>query len=64
MRVLENKDIVRLLRIEIARVGSQMEWAKQAGIDRATVNKTLCGKKPPSKKLIQALKLRIVVVAD
>jgi predicted transcriptional regulator len=64
MRVLENKDIVRLLRIEIGRVGSQMEWAKQAGVDRATVNKILCGKKPPTKRIIQALKLRLVVVAD
>ena len=62
MRVLDNKDIVRLLRAEVAKAGNQSAWAKKVGVERADVSKTLHGRMPPSKKVIRALGLRIVVV--
>jgi hypothetical protein len=37
---------------------------KKAGLQRTVVNKVLHGKKPPSKSIILALGLRIVVVSD
>jgi hypothetical protein len=64
MRVLKQKEIVDLLRAEVKKAGSQEAWAKKAGLQRTAVNKVLHGKKPPSKSIIFALGLRIVVVSD
>jgi hypothetical protein len=40
-REVDLEDVVQLLRWEVRRVGSQMAFARIAGADRATVNKTL-----------------------
>jgi hypothetical protein len=64
MRVLEPKEIVKLLHAAVKKAGSQKTWAKRAGIDRPFVNKVLHGRKRPTKKMIRALGLRIVVVSD
>ena len=63
MRILEAKDVVRLLRSEVSRAGGQAAWASKAGLNRIVVNKVLNGKTPPTKKIIKALKLRTVFVA-
>jgi DNA-binding phage protein len=63
MRILETKDVVRLLRSEVNRAGGQAAWASKAGLNRIVVNKVLNGKTPPTKKIIKALKLRTVFVA-
>jgi hypothetical protein len=61
-RLLEARDIRRLLRTEVAEAGSQAAWARKAGIPRPDINKVLQGKKPPGKKMIGALGLRVVFV--
>ena len=60
-RALEPKDVIRLLRSEVERAGSQAEFARKAGVDRATVNRILHGRLsalPP--RIIRALDLRTV----
>jgi DNA-binding phage protein len=64
MRVLDPKDIVRLLRTDVERAGNQSVWARKHGISRTVLNKVLAGKKPPTEKIIRALKLRWVVISS
>jgi DNA-binding phage protein len=59
-QILEQEDVMRLLRAEIERAGGQMPWAKMVGVNRAYLNKLLRLNKSPSKRVIKALKLRIV----
>jgi DNA-binding phage protein len=63
-RTLKRNDILRLLRSDIARAGSQTAWAKQAGIDRPMLNKMLRGKEQISKKVLLALNVGMVLVSD
>jgi hypothetical protein len=62
MRVLGRKEIVDLLRTEVQKAGSQDAWARRAGVQRADVSKVIHRKRPPSKKMIKALGLRVVIV--
>ena len=64
MRFFDEKDVIRLLRSEVKRAGSQAAWAKKAGIQRTWINKILKGRTAPTKKVISALKLRRVVVFE
>jgi len=64
MRILERKDIVKLLWIEVEKAGSQTAWTKNNGIDRSHVNKVLHYAKPPTDKIIHALGLRTVIISD
>jgi DNA-binding phage protein len=57
MRILDDKDIVRLLRSEVERAGGQSAWARREGIDRTLLNRILNGQRPPTKEIIRALKL-------
>lgn len=63
-RVLERDDVIRLLRLEVERAGGQAAWAKDTGTNRAVVNKILNGQMRPTKKIIRALKLRVVFVPE
>ena len=63
MRVFELEDVILLLRSEVERAGSQMAWAKKTGINRTTINMVLNDRKLPTKKIIRALKLRMVFVS-
>jgi DNA-binding phage protein len=63
-RILEQGDVVRLLRRMVERAGGQAAWAKETGTNRAVVNKILNGQMQPSKKIIRALKLRVVFVPE
>jgi hypothetical protein len=51
-----------LLRAAIAAAGSQQEWAKSKGVDRATLNATLNGRRNLQPKVLQALGLEQVIV--
>jgi DNA-binding phage protein len=64
MRVLEERDVVSLLRSEIERAGSLGLWAEKTGVHRSVVSKVLSNVYPPTKSIIKALKLRTVFVAD
>jgi hypothetical protein len=38
VRIFEPEDVVSLLRFEVQQAGSQLAWAKKAGVDRPTLN--------------------------
>jgi hypothetical protein len=57
MRILDDKDVVCLLRSEVERAGGQSAWALRERIDRTSLNRVLCGQKPPTKEIVRALKL-------
>jgi len=60
-KILEQKDVVRLLREEVERAGGQVAWSKKTGVNRTNLNRILKGERPPSKAILDALKLRVVV---
>jgi hypothetical protein len=64
LRVLDQKDVVRLLRSEVNRAGGQKEWAKKNGIAPSMISMVLSGDRPPNKKILSALKLRRAVVFE
>jgi DNA-binding phage protein len=64
MRILDVEDVVRLLRSEVKRAGGQVAWASKTGLNRIVVNKVLNGKTLPTKKIVRALKLRIVYISE
>lgn len=59
-RVLSRKDVIRLLREEVERVGGQVAWSKKMGINRAHLNLVLNGRRPPSENILAALNLDTV----
>jgi hypothetical protein len=62
-RLLNVNDVIRLLRSEIKRAGSQRAFARKAGVNVSVVSKTLRGMVLPSEKIINALKLRVVYLS-
>jgi DNA-binding phage protein len=60
---LSLKDVIQLLRAEVERAGSQSAFAKKAGVNRATVNRVLRGRLPPTPKIIRALNLRLAFLS-
>jgi hypothetical protein len=56
------EDAMGLLRAAIEVAGSQQEWAKNNGVDRATLNATLNGRRNLQPKVLQALGLEQVTV--
>jgi DNA-binding phage protein len=59
-KILTEKDVVQLLRREVAKAGRQVDWSRKAGLSRTTVNKVLQTRKRPTKSIIKALNLEIV----
>lgn len=57
MRKLDDKDVIRLLRLEVARAGGQSSWARTHRIDRTLLNRVLAGQKPPTEDIVRAIKL-------
>jgi transcriptional regulator with XRE-family HTH domain len=62
-RLLSVNDVIRLLRSEIKRAGSQRAFARKAGVNVSVVSKTLRGMVLPSGKILSALKLRVVYLS-
>jgi len=62
-RLLNIQDVIRLLRSEVERVGSQRAFARKAGVNVSVVSKTLRGMVLPSEKICRALKLRVVYLS-
>jgi hypothetical protein len=56
------EDAMGLLRAEIAASGSQLEWAKNKNVDRATLNGALQGRRKLQPKVLKALGLEQVTV--
>jgi ABC-type molybdate transport system ATPase subunit len=64
MHELENGEILALLRADIKRTGGVLAWSAKSGIHRTTISKVIAGIQPPTKGIIKALGLRIIVVTD
>src|SRR6516165_1672992 len=62
-RPLKLEDVIRSLRSEVKRAGSQRAFAKKAGVNVGVVSKTLRGIVLPSEKILDALKLRVVYLS-
>ena len=58
--VLNDDEIIQLLRAAVEREGNQIAFARRHGIDRASLNMMLNGKRPVSPALMNALGLRKV----
>jgi DNA-binding phage protein len=59
--LLRIEDVIRLLRDEVKRAGSQTEWARRNGVERTSVSHVLSGRKRPTKDIVKTLKLEKVV---
>jgi transcriptional regulator with XRE-family HTH domain len=59
-KILDLDDVMRLLRSEIERAGSQRAFARKAGVNVSVVSRTLNRQRLPSEKVLRALKLRAV----
>jgi ribosomal protein L30/L7E len=56
--IFDEEDVLRLLRLEINKDGSQSAWARRCGLERASVNAMLAGRIPVSRTVADALGLR------
>ena len=56
--IFEEEDLMRLLRAEIEKDGSQAAWARRRGIQRPSLNAMLSGRIPVSKTVADAIGLR------
>jgi len=62
-RLLNLNDVLRLLRSEVERAGSQRAFAEKAGVNVSVVSKTLRRMVLPSEKILGALNLRVVYLS-
>jgi DNA-binding transcriptional regulator YdaS (Cro superfamily) len=61
VRVLDDDDLVELLRSRVKSAGGQSGFARQHGLQRTYLNHVLNGRKPPGgPSILDALNLRIV----
>jgi DNA-binding phage protein len=60
LEILTQKDVVQLLRREVAKAGGQTGWSKKTGVHRSLINKILQGREPLTKSILKALGLEIV----
>lgn len=56
--IFDEEDVIRLLRVEIEKDGSQAAWARRFQIERPSVNAMLARRIPVSKTVADALGLR------
>jgi hypothetical protein len=56
--ILDEEDVIRLLRVAIKKDGSQAAWARRTRLERPSVNAMLAGRIPVSKSVADALGLR------
>ena len=61
--LLDENDVLRLLHEVVDRAGGQSAWARQTGVNRVHLNKVLRGKRPLTRTILQALKLKKVYTA-
>jgi hypothetical protein len=61
--IFDEEDVIRLLRLEIEKDGSQAAWARRCKIERPSVNAMLAGRIPVSRTVADALGLRRVYSA-
>jgi uncharacterized small protein (DUF1192 family) len=59
-QILDLEDVIRFLRSEVERAGSQRAFARKAGVNISVVSRTLRRQRLPNEKVLRALKLRVV----
>jgi len=59
-RVHRLDDVVRILRKEVEKAGTQAEFARNENVRATSLNSTVNGKRPPTKDVLRALNLRKV----
>jgi DNA-binding phage protein len=65
LRIVEEKDIVALLRAEVQKAGTVAAWSRNASLDRTYVSGVVYQRRrPTAPKLLCALGLRRAVVGD
>jgi DNA-binding phage protein len=62
VKILNIEHVLELLRLDIARLGGQSEWARKTGVSRMQINRALNGRRMPPVPLCQALGLEWVIV--
>ena len=62
--ILDDKDVLLLLRAAVEREGSISSFAKRHGLDRSNLSNMLSGKRSASGRLVKALGLRKVYIPD
>jgi len=61
--MINDQDVICLLRSQVDQAGGQSSWARRERIDRTLLNRVLNGRRPPSEQIIRALRLCNVYVA-
>ena len=61
-KILKRKDVVRLLRQQVADAGRQSRWSRKTGVNRSVINRVIQGRQPPTKVLLRVLQLETVYV--
>jgi|SRR5215469_1364490 len=64
MQILRIQEVIKLLREEVQRAGSQSEFARQKGVQPSLVNRVLRGDRFPPLRLCRALGLEWVLVSQ
>jgi DNA-binding transcriptional regulator YdaS (Cro superfamily) len=59
--LLNVDEVLILLEKDIERVGSQLQWAQQMGVDRTNVNAILRRRRPPTPQILSVLGLEVVI---
>jgi hypothetical protein len=54
------EDITRMLQEKVKKTGTQAEWARKNDVNPADLSSTITGKRPPTKDVLRALKLKKV----
>ena len=57
-KLLDESDVLRLLREDVDRAGGQSAWARRSGVNRVHLNKVLNAKRPLTSTIVKALKLK------
>ena len=56
--IFDEKDVIRLLRVEVEKDGSQAAFARRRNVERMYINAILRGKRPVTKTVANAIGLR------
>ena len=59
-RLLRAEAVIDLIKREVARAGSQSEWAREIGGRQSDISNALNGQRKPTKTILNALGLKMV----
>jgi len=62
--ILDDEDVIHLLRAAVEREGGQSAFARRHRLDRVTLNRVLKGKRPLHDPLLKLLGVRKVYVVE